>query len=126
MSKLITNNENKSNNSDFNSNKQIEEMARILRHSAICYTCRHSINGNERRDWRCHRPSNLDCRHDEDVLKTCEALHNAGYRKATEVAREIFEEIEKITLDGMIGGRYPTKVINPDKYTELKEKYTEG
>ena len=41
-----------------------------------------------------------------------------------EVAREIFEEIEKLMLDGAIGGKYPAKVINPDKYTELKKKYT--
>ena len=45
---------------------------------------------------------------------------------ANEVAREIFEEIEKVMLDGAIGGKYPAKVINPDKYAELKKKYTEG
>ena len=41
-----------------------------------------------------------------------------------EVAREIFADIEKLMLDGAIGGKYPTKVINPDKYAELKKKYT--
>ena len=64
--------------------KQIEEMAKVLRKGTICYNCRSSINGNERRDWGCHRPSNLDCRYDEDILKACEALYNAGYRKQSE------------------------------------------
>ena len=42
----------------------------------------------------------------------------------TEVAREIFAEIEKLMLDGKIGNKYKAKVINPDKYAELKNKYT--
>ena len=41
-----------------------------------------------------------------------------------EVAREIFEELERMMLDGAIGGKYPAKVINPYKYAELKKKYT--
>jgi hypothetical protein len=49
-----------------------------------------------------------------------------GYKNAkAEVAREIFTEIERLMLDGEIGGKYPAKVINPDKYAELKKKYTE-
>ncbi len=39
-------------------------------------------------------------------------------------ASEIFAEIEKLMLDGKIGDKYSAKVINPDKYTELKNKYT--
>lgn len=31
-----------------------------------------------------------------DIQDGCEALYNAGYRKASDVAREIFEEIEKL------------------------------
>lgn len=46
------------------------------------------------------------------------------YAKA-EVAREIFAEIDRLMLDGVIGEKYPAKVINPDKYAELKKKYTE-
>ena len=65
-------------------NKHIKEMAKVLRKGAICYNCRSSINGNERRDWDCHRPRNLGCRHDDDILKACEALYNAGYRKQRE------------------------------------------
>lgn len=39
------------------------------------------------------------------------------------VASEIFAEIERLMLDGAIGGKYPAKIINPDKYAELKKKY---
>ena len=53
-------------------------------------------------------------------------LYADGYRKSTDVAREIFEEIESLMFDGAIGGKYPAKVINPDKFAELKKKYTEG
>ncbi len=42
----------------------------------------------------------------------------------TEVAREIFAEIEKLLLDGRIGGKYSVRCINPYKYAELKNKYT--
>lgn len=40
-----------------------------------------------------------------------------------EVAREIFEKIDRLMLDGAIGGKYPAKVINPEKYAELKKEY---
>jgi hypothetical protein len=44
----------------------------------------------------------------------------------TEVAREIFAEIEMLMLDGKIGNVYPAKIINPNKYAELKNKYIGG
>lgn len=53
-------------------------------------------------------------------------LYNAGYRKSTDLAEEIFAELDRLMLDGEIGGKYPAKVINPDKYSELKKKYTES
>lgn len=40
-----------------------------------------------------------------------------------DVAMEIFEEIEGLMWDAVIGGKYPAKVINPDKFAELKQKY---
>ena len=55
--------------------------------------------------------------------RNAKAAYEHGYRKASKVAREIFEEIERLMLDGEIGGKYPAKVINPDKYAELKKKY---
>jgi hypothetical protein len=44
----------------------------------------------------------------------------------SEVAWEIFAEIERLMFDGLIGGKYPAKVIAPEKYAELKKKYTGG
>ena len=44
----------------------------------------------------------------------------AGYRQASDVAREIFEEIENYFMyDGKYIGR-----ISQSKFTELKKKYT--
>ena len=43
--------------------------------------------------------------------------------KASDVAREILEEIEGLMWDAVIGGKYPAKVINPDKYADLRKKY---
>ena len=51
-----------------------------------------------------------------------EFLAELGYRKASEVAREIFEEIDKM-LDPY--GRY-LKILRLGEYAELKKKYTEG
>ena len=63
-------------------------------------------------------------------------LYNAGYRKSSEVAREIFEEIEKIlrkplTLAEQDNSDYGElmELILGDiitSITELKKKYTEG
>lgn len=49
-------------------NKQIEEMSTIAMRNTLSYTCAKQIAMN---------------------------LYNAGYRKASEVAREIFAEIKK-------------------------------
>ena len=77
-----------------NREKQIEEMADIL-----CEAKGHDCNGGD------------DCR----CVKQAEALYNAGYRKASEVAEEIFAEIEEhIMLE-----------FNEVAYAELKKKYTE-
>ena len=60
-----------------------------------------------------------------DERKLEEALKANGWRKASEVAREIFEEIENIAI---LNGYISVK----DFYTEhpliaeLKKKYTEG
>ena len=58
-------------------NEQIQEMAR-----GMCDRCRPKTH----------------CRHDnicDAVQEEAEELYNTGYRKASEVAREIFEEIGK-------------------------------
>lgn len=64
------------------------------------------------------------CEEYEAELNQMHNLH-ADVAPKSEVASEIFAEIEKMLLDGEIGGKYPIKVINPDKYAELKKKYTE-
>ena len=83
-----------------------------------------------------------------DAKTTAEGLYNAGYRKASEVAREIFEEIEEmlnlqakivcetrnkysetdeplLSFIAMLDGRiYSLRVIE-EHIAELKKKYTE-
>ena len=46
-----------------------------------------------------------------------ECLVKAGYREASDVAREIFVEIERMIVDGTI------IVRNHLKYSDLKKKY---
>jgi hypothetical protein len=45
--------------------------------------------------------------------------------KASDVAEEIFAEIEDYMFTDAIDVRFPVKCINPDKFAELKKKYTE-
>ena len=52
-----------------------------------------------------------------------ECIYNAGYRKSSDVAREIFEEIDKIVICKVIHhGEIAYDVT--DEYAELKKKYT--
>ncbi len=50
-------------------------------------------------------------------------LYNVGYRKASEVAREIFEEILK--AHKYCGRQYNGWALFKEKIAELKKKYTE-
>ena len=50
------------------------------------------------------------------------AFYNAGYRKQSEVTREIFEEIEKYLLFNP----YDIALISHKTFDALKKKYTEG
>lgn len=90
--------------------KQIEEMSKVIEQAFDkCYY--------------------MGCDPIEDV--TAETLYNAGYRKASDVAREIFEEIEKL-LDNYHLACLPVGMIEPyvcydsglgDAIAELKKKY---
>ena len=85
--------------------KQIEEMARIL----------NKADGfDDDPVWY------------NDRLHECEALYNAGYRKASDFAEEIFAEIEGILsrqhLKLLFG--LPSDVTR--EVAELKKKYTES
>ncbi len=67
---------------------------------------------------------------EEDWQSLAEAVYNAGYRKQSEVAREIFEEIEKEVLLSLPVSSYidaPRTTQNKiwNTIAELKKKYTE-
>lgn len=54
---------------------------------------------------------------------TAEKMTAKGYVKQSEVAREIFEEIEKIACVYKLDGDF---YLDSGLYAELKKKYTEG
>ena len=71
-------------------NEQIEEMASAVRErTVVCNKCEYYKEGS------CLKPVDLGCNDNEDILNLCDAIYENGYRKASEVAREIFEEIDK-------------------------------
>ena len=53
---------------------------------------------------------------------SAEVLYNAGYRKQSEVAREIFAELKKVMIDEY---RYPIIAELKKKY-EVKEQHEES
>ena len=57
--------------------------------------------------------------------EVAEVLVNAGYRKASEVAREIFEEIDEIAYRYLNDADYSGGDMIYD-LNELKKKYQEG
>lgn len=59
-----------------------------------------------------------------DVENIAEQLYEAGYRKQSEVAKEIFEEIEQLFTD-VKDGYEVYHTMEPEHYCELKKKYTE-
>ena len=65
------------------------------------------------------KPCDLDC----GSYHEAKALYNAGYRKASEVAEEIFAEIEKVAEIGRIMNA--CAIVSLDELAELKKKYTE-
>ena len=91
-----------------NEEKQIEEMANITRvWCEIDNSC-----------GSCHWETCNEC--------LAECLYKAGYRKASDVAREIFAEIERIAMS-KIDGDLSIAVLNDTYYIEaideLKKKY---
>lgn len=52
-------------------------------------------------------------------------LYNKGYRRQSEVAREIFEEIEEDCLDFPMTETDIHLIVDKERYDELKKKYTE-
>lgn len=66
--------------------KQIEEMAKLLRLMTICYNCRSSLNDDGKRDGGCY--TKYECPHNMDILAYCEALYKAGYRKQEQAPKK--------------------------------------
>lgn len=62
---------------------------------------------------------------EELIIDVAVALVNAGYRKQSEVAREIFADIEKYTYRYLNDADYSGGDLIYD-IAELKKKYTEG
>lgn len=60
--------------------------------------------------------------HWSDVIT--EELYNAGYRKASEVAREIFEEVDEAMIEHARGNTTDHWLFV--RIAELKKKYTES
>ena len=82
--------------------KQIEEMAIVS---------------------KCTATNSLQCPKTTCAVCRATKLYNAGYRKASDVAEEIFEEIEKVTEIGRIMNA--CAIVSLDELAELKKKYTE-
>ena len=53
------------------------------------------------------------------------AFYNAGYRKSSEVAREIFAEIESLA-DSNFARNHGVVLVSKKGYEELKKKYAES
>lgn len=71
----------------------------------------------------CKRARNMQ----EDYMQDryAEALYKAGYRKASDVAKEIFEELKELGIVTKV--HYDGKIIYDcaDGFAELKKKHTE-
>ena len=101
-------------------NKQIEEMTKI-----ICQMYRRE------KEKKCAGVQDCDCKCLQ--YNRCEALFNMGYRKTTDVAREIFAELEtvlyKIVKPSIRAvGIVETKImdgfhIRIEDYNAIKKKY---
>ena len=92
--------------------KQIEEMAKTMCFQANSCNVKSCVQVNCEKTW------------------LAEALYNAGYRKSTDVAREMIENLandlwegEFDTLNISVGKRFYNK---QEFIAELKKKYTEG
>lgn len=87
--------------------KQIEEMAKAL--------CKYSTT-EYCASGRCQNPNCLV------NAKALEIIYDKGYRKASDVAEEIFAEIEKCFFEELVGCT-EAKLIDEESFAELKKKY---
>lgn len=87
--------------------KQIEEMAKDM-----CACCREAVTNNECELGGC-----------DGVRQHAEALYNSGYRRASDVAEEIFAEL-KTKAPFFCENQIAYDHFN-EELGELKKKYTE-
>lgn len=92
-----------------NKEKQIEEMAKELCCKDTCEIKKIGIP--------CYRRCKAHIYATRAIDK--------GYRKASEVAREIFEEIESICSDFPLYGNVNTIILSERDLAFIKKKYTE-
>ena len=107
-----------------NKENQIEELAKVLSGLSCtnkCKNCNHFYN----------KYSDVGC----VDMNFAEKLYAKGYRKASEVAREIFEELDKrldeVTVVASLNDCFITTFCKTmekvtAKVEELKKKYTES
>ena len=101
--------------------KQIEEMAKIIAQSVDVETLCDGLAGDSSMAcFGCDYSEKEYCKHH---LESATGLYNKDYRKASDVAREIFEELEKCigyctTLLPLNAG-----LIDLNKIADLKKKY---
>ena len=94
---------------ELNKENQIEEMAKVLCEDyGECKKC---------------TLSNPKCENPCMIREDCERLYNQGYRKTSEIAREIFEDLElkaPFFCENQIAYEHFYEEL-----AELKKKYTE-
>lgn len=88
--------------------KQIEEMATV-------------INEMDERNAHYYDKYMIECEAFADANAIAKALYNKGYRKQSEVAKEIFDDIK----EKLIFNTYGIATISNKTFCKLKKKYTE-
>lgn len=88
--------------------KQIDEMVNIINNADPYYECKGA---------RCR---DCDFFFSRRTCYAAKALYNAGYRKQSEVAMEIFEEIDENVLGGHFLKSYEW---HEEEYGKLKKKF---
>lgn len=84
-------------------NREIEEMGKVM-----CSEFRTSHCGND-----------CDCANEEIAQR----LYNAGYRKSTDVAREILQEVRQLLLNMVLANAMGETYDLEGKFAELQKKY---
>lgn len=90
--------------------KQIEKMNELDEIAKILY----EANGDS---------YDTTYQHDCEIL--AEVIYNAGYRKSTDVAEEIFAEIEGIAMHGTTPFGLCLMSMGEAAFARLKKKYTQ-